>query len=289
MDSPALHLGLYQLGFLQNDTAEMAKQVLWAKDQPGIEDALIAAEADVAAFYGQLAKAREFSRQAVASALKEGEKETASGYEADAALREALFANPAEARQRASAALALASPRDVEYGIALASALTNTSKNSQAQITKRMDDLARRFPQDTVVQFNYLPTVHAILQINAGNPAKAIEILEAARPYELGSPSNISMSLSMYPVYVRGLAYLPAKQATQAVAEFQKILTHRGIVQTEPIGSLAQLGLARAYALQGDAVKARSRALEGRRPRHPDPKASEKRVREAPIVEACGS
>jgi tetratricopeptide (TPR) repeat protein len=258
MDSPTLHLGLYQLGFLQNDPAEMAKQVNWAKDQPGIEDALIAAEADVAAFYGQLSKAREFSRQAVASALKEGEKETASGYEADAALREALFGNPVEARQRASAALALASARDVEYGIALASALTDTSKNSQAQITKHMDDLARRFPEDTVVQFNYLPTVNAILQINSGNPARAIEILEAARPYELGSPSNISMSLSMYPVYVRGLAFLSAKQGSQAVAEFQKILAHRGIVQTEPIGSLAQLGLARAYALQGDAVKAKA-------------------------------
>jgi Tfp pilus assembly protein PilF len=255
MDSPTLHLGLYQLGFLQNDPAEMAKQVNWAKDQPGIEDALIAAEADAAAFYGQLSKAREFSRQAVASALKEGEKETASGYEADAALREALFGNPAEAKQRASAALGLATPRDVEYGIALAFALTDTNKNFQAQITKRMDDLARRFPEDTVVQFNYLPTVNAMLQINTGNPAKAIEILEAARPYELGSPSNISMSLSMYPVYVRGLAYLSAKQGSQAVAEFQKILTHRGIVQTEPIGSLAQLGLARAYALQRDAIK----------------------------------
>lgn len=154
--------------------------------------------------------------------------------------------------------MTLATPRDVEYGIALASALADTSKNSQAQITKHLDDLARRFPEDTVVQFNYLPTVNAILQTNTGNPAKAIEILEAARPYELGSPSNISMSLSMYPVYVRGLAYLPAKQGAQAVAEFQKILTHRGIVQTEPIGSLAQLGLARAYALQGDAVKAKT-------------------------------
>ena len=112
--------------------------------------------------------------------------------------------------------MALAAPRDVEYGIALASALTDTSKNSQAQITKRMDDLSRRFPEDTVVQFNYLPTVNAMLQINTGNPAKAIEILEAARPYELGSPSNISMSLSMYPVYVRGLAYLSAKQGTEA-------------------------------------------------------------------------
>ena len=121
-----------------------------------------------------------------------------------------------------------------------------------------MNDLAHRFPEDTVVQFNYLPTVNAMLQINTGNPAKAIEILEAARPYELGSPSNISMSLSLYPVYVRGLAYLSAKQGTQAVAEFQKILTHRGIVQTEPIGALAQLGLARAYALYGDAPKARA-------------------------------
>jgi len=258
MDSPALHLGLFQLGFLQNDPAEMAKQVNWAKDQPGIEDALIAAEADVAAYYGQLSKAREFSRQAVASALKEGEKETASGYEADAALREALFGNAAEAKQRAAAALALATPRDVEYGIALASALTDTNKNSQTQITKRVDDLSRRFPEDTVVQFNYLPTVNAVLQINAGNPAKAIQILEAARPYELGSPSNISMSLSMYPVYVRGLAYLSAKQGPQAAAEFQKLLAHRGIVQTEPIGSLAQLGFARAYALQGDHAQAKT-------------------------------
>jgi Tfp pilus assembly protein PilF len=260
MDSPALHLGLFQLGFLQNDPAEMAKQVNWAKDQPGIEDALIAAEADVAAYYGQLSKAREFSRQAVASALKEGEKETASGYEADAALREALFGKAAEARQRASAALALAAPapRDVEYGIALASALTDTNKSSQAQIAKRVDDLSRRFPEDTVVQFNYLPTVNGMLQINAGNPAKAIEILEVARPYELGSPSNISMSLSMYPVYVRGLAYLSAKQGPQAAVEFQKLLAHRGIVQTEPIGSLAQLGLARAYVLQGDAAQAKT-------------------------------
>jgi Tfp pilus assembly protein PilF len=258
LDSPPLRLGLYQLGFLQNDTAEMAKQVNWAMGQTGIEDALLAAEADSAAFYGQLSKARDFSRKAVASALKADEKETASGYEADAALREALFGNPVEARQRASAALAFGTPRDVEYGIALARALTDANKKSQAQITKLMDDLANRLPEDTVVQFNYLPTIKALEEINLGNPLKAIEILEAARPYELGSPSNISMSLSLYPVYVRGLAYLSAKQGTQAVAEFQKILTHRGIVQTEPIGSLAQLGLARAYALQGDAVKAKA-------------------------------
>ena len=185
-------------------------------------------------------------------------KETASGYEADAALREALFGDPTEARQRAAAALALSTPRDVEYGIALTLALTDANKNSQEHITTLLDDLAHRFPEDTVVQFNYLPTMKALVEINLGNPAKAIEIMEAARPYELGSPSNISMSLSLYPVYVRGLAYLAAKRGTDAAAEFQKILAHRGIVQIEPIGALAQLGLARAYAMQGDTAKAKA-------------------------------
>ncbi len=258
LDSPPLRLGLYQVGFLQNDTAEMAKQVNWAKDQPGIEDIFLAAESDATAYFGQLSKAREFSRQAVASALKADEKETASGYEADAALREALFRNPAEARQRAAAALALATARDVEYGIALALALTDPNQSSQAQVTKLMDDLAHRFPEDTVVQFNYLPTMKALVEINLGNPAKAIEIMEAARPYELGSPSNISMSLSLYPVYVRGLAYLSARRGTEAATEFQNILAHRGIVQTEPIGALAPLGLARAYIMKGDTAKART-------------------------------
>jgi Tfp pilus assembly protein PilF len=256
LDSPPLRLGSYQLGFLQNDTAEMAKQINWAMGQAGIEDAILAAEADAAAFSGHLSKAREFSHKAVASALKADEKETASGYEANAALREALFSNPAEARQRAAAALALSTPRDVEYGIALALALTEANKHSQAQITKLMEDLAHRFPEDTVVQFNYLPTIKALIELNVGNSGEAIEILEATRPYELGSPSNISMSLSLYPVYVRGLAYLSAKQGTEAAIEFQTILAHRGIVQTEPIGALAHLGLARAYVMQGDNVKA---------------------------------
>jgi len=256
LDSPTLRFGLYQLGFLQNDPAEMAKQVNWAMGQPGIEDAILATEGDAAAYSGQLRKAREFSKKALASALRADEKETASGYEADAALREALFGNPSETRQHADAALALSNARDVEYGLALALTLAGPDKNSQTKITKLNDDLAYRFPQDTVVQLNYLPTVKALLEINAGNPAKAIDLLEAARPYELGSPSNISMSLSMYPVYVRGLAYLAAKRSADSASEFEKLLAHPGIVQTEPIGALAHLGLARARDQQGDAAKA---------------------------------
>ena len=258
LDSPPLRLGLYQVGFLQNDAAEMAKQVNWAMGQSGIEDAILSSEADAAAYSGQLRIARAFSRQAVTSALRADEKETASGYEAVAAIREALFRNPTEARQRSTAALTLSTARDVEYGIALTSALTGAKNNSQTQIEKILDNLAHGFAEDTVVQFNYLPTIRALVEINLGNAAKAVEILEAARPYELGSPSNISMSLSLYPVFVRGLAYLSAKQGTPAATEFQKILAHRGIVQTEPIGALAHLGLARAYALQGDSPQARA-------------------------------
>jgi serine/threonine protein kinase/tetratricopeptide (TPR) repeat protein len=258
LDSPPLRLGLYQVGFLQNDAAEMAKQVNWAMGQSGIEDAILSSEADAAAYSGHLRKARAFSRQAVTSALRADEKETASGYEAIAAIREALFGNPTEARQRSTAALALSTARDVEYGIALTSALVGANKDSQTQIEKLVDNLAHGFAEDTVVQFDYLPTIKALVEINLGNPAKAVEILEVARPYELGSPSNISMSLSLYPVYVRGLGLLSSKKGAPAATEFQKILAHRGIVQTEPIGALAHLGLARAHALQGDKPQARA-------------------------------
>jgi eukaryotic-like serine/threonine-protein kinase len=250
LDSPTLRLGLFLLGFLQNDPAEMTKQGNWAMGQPGIEDAMLASEADAAAYVGELRKARDLSRKAVASAMRADEKETASGYEATAALREALLGNAAEERQRADAALALSKARDVEYGVVLAALLAEPHGKPRAERMKLAEDLAKRFPEDTVVQFNYLPTVNALAASEAGDAAKAIEILEAARPYELGSPSNISMSLSMYPVYVRGLIYLGAKKGAEAGAEFQKVLAQRGVVQVEPIGALAELGLARAYVVQ---------------------------------------
>jgi Tfp pilus assembly protein PilF len=256
-DSPTLHLGLYQLSFLQNDPTEMEKQVNWATGQPGIEDALLSSEADVAAYNGQLRKARDFSKRAVASAIKADQKETASGYRASAAIREALFGNSVAAREQSDAALQLSNPRDVQYGVALALALTD-AQHSQPRIQKLLDDLRQRFPQDTIVQFNYLPTAQAMVQISRGNAARAVELLEAARLYELGIPGNISMSISMYPVYVRGLAFLALKRGTDGASEFQNILEHRGIVQTEPIGALAHLGLARAYVLQSNGTKARA-------------------------------
>jgi Flp pilus assembly protein TadD len=243
LDSQYLSFYLYQLAFLKGDAAGMAQQVAWSAGKAGAEDVLLWFEADTAAYFGRLGKARELSRQAVASAQRADEKETAAGYEAEAALREVLFGHSAESRQRAAAALALSTARDVQSAAALALALSGDSARAQ----ELADDLNKRFPKDTLVQFNYLPTIHAQLALLRNDSSKAIEALQAASPYELGNAGNGS---ALYPVYVRGQAFLSAHQGREAAAEFQKILGHRGVVINEPIGALAHLQLARANALQ---------------------------------------
>jgi Flp pilus assembly protein TadD len=252
IDSPLLHLNRYELAFLQGDTATMAREAAWASGKPGIEDLALYVQSGTAAYAGQLAQANGLTARAVASAQQAGEKETAAGYQAEAALREALVGDAAQARQQAATALKISNGRDTEAAAALALALAGDA----AQAQKLSDDLAKRFPQTTVVQFNYLPTIHAAIALDQNAPAKAIADLQAASPYELGQPAEIIL-LNLYPVYVRGLAYLAAHQGAQAAAEFQKILDHPGIALNEVIVPLAHLGLARARALSGDKPGAR--------------------------------
>jgi len=253
LDSPLLHFLLYQLAFLQNESARMAQQVDWAANQSGVEDVLLSLEADTAAFSGRLGEAREFSRQATASAQRAEKKETAATYETEAAIREALFGNPAGARLKAATALSLSTGRDVQFEAAFALALIGDAVRAQALA----NNMAKEFPENTVVQLNYLPTVRAQLALSRKDFSKAIEILQVAAPYELGAPSTPGLPPALYPVYVRAGAYLAGHQGSEAVAEFQKIVDHRGLVVNEPIGVLAHLGLARAYLLQGDSAKAR--------------------------------
>jgi eukaryotic-like serine/threonine-protein kinase len=156
-----------------------------------------------------------------------------------------------EARQRAREALAMSRGRDLEVSAALASAISGDTNRAQALT----EDLSKRFAEDTLVQYNYLPTLRAQLALERGDPAKAIDALQAAGPYELGSTAGLYPSL--YPIYVRGEADLAAHHSSEAAAEFQKILDHRGIVLNEPIGALAHLKIARAYALEGGKDKAR--------------------------------
>ena len=253
LDSPYLRLYLYQIAFVQNDVQGMEQQVSWAAGKPGVEDVLLSVEADTAAYFGQIGKARQLSKQAITSAELAEERETASSYAAAAALREALFGNAVEARQGSAAALALSSGRLVKFGSGLALALVGDSDRAQ----RLADELAKGFPKDTVVNFIYLPTIRGQIALSRHDFARAIEELKSAAPFELGQPGDTSFAPSLYPVYVRGEAYLTAHQANDAEVEFQKILDHRNIVVNEPIGALTHLGLARAYALQGDTTKAR--------------------------------
>jgi len=254
LDSPTLHFILYLLAFLQNDAAEMTQWVAWSSGKSGIEDVFLAMEADTAAYFGRLGKAREFSRRAVASAERAGQKDTAASYEAEAMMREVLFGNPTEARQRASATAGRSNGRDAQYVAALSLAIAGYASLAQAMA----DDLAKRFPEDTIAQSIYLPTIRAQLALSHNDSSKAVEVLQAAAPNELGLEGSEGFTIALHPVYVRGAAYLAGHQGSEAVAEFQKILDHRGIVQNGPIGALAHLQLGRAYALQGEIVKARA-------------------------------
>lgn len=248
LDSDYLRSLRYQLAFLEHDPAGMAKQVTWSGGKPGIEDVLLAYESDTEAYHGRLARAREFSRQAVESAGRAGQRETAAGWQAGAALREALFGNLSQARSGAKAALGLSQGRDVSAAAALAFALAG----DRLRAGKIADDLGRRFPDDTAVKNSYLPAIRGAIARDARDPHKAIELLEASTPYELGFPTVNYFALNLYPVYERGLAYLASQDGSAAAAEFQKILDHPGIVVNEPIGALALIGLARAPALAGD-------------------------------------
>jgi eukaryotic-like serine/threonine-protein kinase len=246
-DSPSIRALLYELRFLQNDAAGMSQQVAWAAGKLGAEDALLSEEAKTAAYWGRQGQARDLSRQAVASAKRAEEPEVVALHNADAALREALFGNPAEAREQAADALGLSNSWPVRSLAALALAFAGDAVRAKTLA----DDLAKRFPDHTIVQSHYLPTVRAQLALSHDDPSRAIEVLQAAVPYEL-SGSGV-----LYPVYVRGEAYLAAHKGKEAAAEFQKLLDHPGIVANAPIGAFARLGLGRAYALSGDKSKAK--------------------------------
>jgi serine/threonine protein kinase/tetratricopeptide (TPR) repeat protein len=255
LESIPLHMNLYALAFLQGNSAAMKQQADWAFGKPGGEDQMLSFESDTEALSGRLGKARELSRQAVESARRSDEKEPAALWQANAAIREGLFGNADAARQNAAASVALApGSHDAEVQTALAYALAGDATHAQSLT----DDLAKRFPLDTVVQSVWLPTIHAQIETGRKNPAHSIELLQAAAPYELGMLSGSATNSCLYPVYVRAEAYLSAQQGQLAVAEFQKILDHRGLLWNCATGALAHLGLGRAYALQGDTAKAKA-------------------------------
>ena len=245
---PGLHDVLYTLSFLQNDMAGMQQQVAWAMGKPGAEDAALMQQADTEAYHGRFQKAREFTHQAIESAKRSDAKEVAAFYQARAAVREGLVGNSAQAHQAAIAALALSSGRLVK-GTA-ARALAMAGDTSQAQ--QLADDLNRNSPLDTLVQGYSLPVIRADIELHRGNPSKAIEFLNVARPYDLGGPGI------MTPVYTRGVAYLGTRNGPEAAREFQNILDHRTMTGNAMTSALTHVGLARTRVLEGNTSAARS-------------------------------
>jgi serine/threonine protein kinase/Tfp pilus assembly protein PilF len=253
LDSGGIRLWMYYLAFLRGDSAQMAQQMAWGAGKPGAEDPLLSAQSDTEAYYGRLTKARDYSRRAVDSAIRTDSKETAALWQVNAAVREAEFGNVGAAKQDISAALALVSGRDIRVLSALALARVGDVARAKVMV----EQLEKSDPLNTVLKLYWLPTIKAAVELPGGNSAQALLFLEAAAPYELGEPPPVQEG-TLYPAYLRGEAYLAAHNGTAAAAEFQKFLDHRGIVINFPLGALAHLGIARAYALSGDTAKAKA-------------------------------
>ena len=246
----------YYVAFLRADRAGMDREVALAKGKPGAEDWLTHLESLVSARSGRLQQGRAASRRAVELAQQAGRRERAALFATGVAMWEALSGNAPAAKRSAAEALELSTGRDVQYAAAVALARAGDVARAEALA----NDLDRRFPEDTSVRFTYLPTLRALVSLNGNpvNPRRAIEQLETATRYELavpGLPFNAFFG-GLHPVYVRGEAYLAARQGAEAAAEFQKVIDHRGIVGPDPVGALARLQLGRAFALAGDKTKA---------------------------------
>jgi tetratricopeptide (TPR) repeat protein len=243
----------YWLAFLKGDATQMAKLVLAAMGKPGAEDLLLAVQADTAGWGGKLKNAHELTLRAMDSAEHNDAKETAAGYQAEAALRDVESGNREQARGEANAALKLGANRDVRVSAALALARAGDT----AEAEKLAVDLDRTFPLDTLVQRYWLPTIRASVALERKDPNRAVELLRVASTIELSSATG-DLTIFLCPVYLRGEAYLMLHDGNRAAAEFQKLIDHRGVVMNFPWGALARLGLARAYAMQGDTVTAKS-------------------------------
>ena len=253
---PGLLLLRYDLAFLRDDRQAMQQAVDAAQGKPESMDWMADRQAFSFANSGQLQKARVLSRQAVELAEQQGDPERAAEFAIRFALWEAFFGNAREAKQGAATALHTAKNREMEYGAAVALGLAGDSKRAQALA----DHLQSEYPEDTSIRFSYLPVIRAIVALNRGDSAAAITALEPAVPYELGSPrcAVVLYFGSLYPILLRGEAYLAAHQGPEATREFQKLLDHRGIMVGDAVSALAAYGLARSYALSGDYTNARN-------------------------------
>jgi tetratricopeptide (TPR) repeat protein len=247
----------YTLAVLKDNQQDMDLTISLARGKRRAEHLLAHAEALALARSGRLQAARRSSRRAVDLVLQEGSHEEAARYRAARAVWDALCGNAAEGKTSAMAALELSRGRDVKYAAGLALGLLGDYSRSEALA----GELDRRFPEDTFVRFTYVPVLRALAALKRGAPAESVDRLEIARRYELavnGLSFNGYYLGGLHSAYLRGEALTASRRYAEAVAEFQKLLDHRGLVASDPIGVLAHLQLGRAFVLSGDIIKAKA-------------------------------
>ena len=249
LDNEYLRELRYEIAFLQNDTAEMQRQLESAGELSGTEAGIQGSQSDVDALHGRMQQARLGTQRAATAAQHDGSPEAAATWLANGAYREALFGNASEAKVLIAQALAVSQGRDVQ----IAAALTFAEIGDAAQAQKIADKLAADAPLDTLMQSYWLPSIRATLALRKGDPARSIALLDVATPYEFGL-ENVGC---MVPIYLRGMALLKAGKTTEAAAELNRVLAHRGVAGTSSVTALARLQMARALAMSGDKAGAR--------------------------------
>jgi tetratricopeptide (TPR) repeat protein len=245
----------YFAALLKSDDDELEQIAKAARTVP-LLDVISHLEALALARTGRLREARQMSVVPVDVARRSNRRERAGLFEAARGVWEAFYGNTDAARQSAVNALALGRGREVDYASAFALSLSGDLQQARALA----EDLAREFPEDTSVQFMYLPTLRALFSLSAGDGTAAVQALRIASRYDLalGTIGFIGRFGGLYPIYVRGVAYLAARRPVEAAGEFQRIVDHRSIVLVDPMDALARLQLARAFALSGDSARART-------------------------------
>ena len=264
-DDAFFHNALYAVAFLTADSAAMAEEQEWYADKPDYESAGLALASDTEAYVGHLSKARDLTSSAVDSAVRADNKENGAIWQAIAAQREAAYGNTTQARHSAVEALKLA---PASLGAEAEAAFAFAMAGDAARARSLAKDLGEHFPLDTQIQSLWLPAIDGQLAVGSKNPAVALNAPQPSSAIELGQIQFIVNISCLYPVYVRGEAYLTAGQGNAAATEFQKILDDSGLVWNCWTGALARLGVARGNALEArtsrgadaDAARIRARA-----------------------------
>ena len=250
LEGELLRSQYYLVAFTSGNVALQERLLAEAAGKPGIEDVMLGSQANSEAWFGRMAQARELTRRAMNSAAQQDAHESAAAYEVQEALNEAELGYLDQARADAKAALRLSSNHDVKDVAMLALATAGDSRAAERMAV----EVSKAYPEDTLIQSYWVPTVRAAIALNQGNSARAIQVLQSMGSRELGQPA---FAIFMHPVYLRGQALLAAHKGAEAATEFRKILDHRGLMQNDPIGALAHFQLGRAYAMFGKIPEAR--------------------------------